>query len=505
MPNKHNSQYTSLLSQTISAELAKWLDVGKLVPKRYAVYHPVIRDGLLFFLQNLSFERQQTIAQEQMGLSPKTSLIERIYRLLHRCPSLHKLGQVLAHDRSLAPELLERLQSLETMPAITPLSEITRIIRKEIGYPPELELAPQALAEASVAVILPFTWTQAKEVNPVQGVFKVLKPGVEELLQEELLIWTKLGQFLEDRCFNYGLPRLKYRETFQQIRRLLLQEIRLDLEQANLKQAADFFADTEEIWIPKTLPFSTPNLTAMEYVPGCKVTEASDLSENKKCQLAETIILNLIAKPMWNENRLSFFHADPHGGNMILAPDGRLAILDWSLLTNLDKDQRSGLVQIVLSALNLDQASICRALESLSSSRPDHQALQSVVAEETARLRSGILPGFNWLIGLMDRAAKEANINFPDSLALFRKALHTLLGVLADISESCSLDPVLISSGIGQFINELPRRIMSYVHCRDFGTHISTADILGFIFSSPLLPLKFWNSWWQELSANQKS
>ncbi|MGM0760099.1 MAG: hypothetical protein ACQEUB_10370 [Thermodesulfobacteriota bacterium] len=38
---------------------------------------------------------------------------------------LHKLGQVLAHDRSLSPDLLERLQALESMPALSPLSEVT--------------------------------------------------------------------------------------------------------------------------------------------------------------------------------------------------------------------------------------------------------------------------------------------------------------------------------------------------------------------------------------------
>jgi ubiquinone biosynthesis protein len=486
----------SLSSNTL---LARVLDVGSIVPRRYAEYRPVIRDAFLFFLQSLPLERQWAMAREQLGMPRQASLTARVFNVLHSCPSLHKLGQVLAHDRSLCPELLERLQALETMPPQTPTTGINRVIRQEIGSPPGLKIAPQALAEASVAVVLPFSWSPPDGSEPREGVFKVLKPGVSEILHQELDTWTRLGSYLEDRCEAYGLPRLNYRDTFEQIRRLLMREIRLELEQANLKRAAALYADCPEVRIPRLLPFCTPRLTAMELIPGVKATEVSNLAEPERRTVAEAIIRNLMARPLWSRDDEAFFHADPHGGNMLLTPDGRVAVLDWSLVTTLDKRQRSGLVQIVLGALGLDRDSVCRSLSGLAASPPDQDTLKEVAARELRRLTSGSIPGFQWLLGLMDRAASEAGVNFPEPLAMYRKALHTLLGVVTDISETCSVDEVLINSGIQKLVAEWPQRAVSPAHSRDFATHVSTSDLTGLVLTSSLLPLKVWNSWWRDL------
>jgi ubiquinone biosynthesis protein len=489
----------SPFSHSSETLLAQHLNVGLLVPERYADYRPVVRDAFLFFLRSLPLERQWAMAREQLEMPSQASLTARVFNVLHACPSLHKLGQVLAHDRSLCPELLERLQALETMPPQTPISVITRTIRQAIGSPPGLELAPQALAEASVAVVLPFSWSPPDGGERREGVFKVLKPGVSETLHQELDIWTGLGSYLENRCEAYGLPSLKYRDTFEQLRRLLLRETRLDLEQANLKRAAALYADCPEIRIPRLLPFCTPRLTAMELIPGVKVTEVSNLAEPERRTVAEAIIRNLMARPLWSRDDEAFFHADPHGGNMLLTPDGRVAVLDWSLVTTLDTRQRSGLVQIVLGALGLDRDSVCRSLSSLAASPPDQITLKDTASRELRRLTSGSIPGFHWLLGLMDRAVSEAGVNFPESLAMYRKALHTLLGVVSDISAACSLDGVLMSSGIQGLVAEWPKRAVSPAHSRDFATPVSTSDLAGLVLTSPLLPLKVWNSWWRDL------
>ena len=49
-----------------------------------------------------------------------------------------------------------------------------------------------------MAFILPFTWRHARVVE--QGVFKVLKPGVEALLEQDLNILVSFGVFLDLVC-----------------------------------------------------------------------------------------------------------------------------------------------------------------------------------------------------------------------------------------------------------------------------------------------------------------
>jgi len=40
-----------------------------------------------------------------------------------------------------------------------------------------------------------------------------------------------------------------------------------------------------------------------------------------------------------------FFHADPHPGNMLRTNDGKLAILDFGLMTEVTENQRYGMVE----------------------------------------------------------------------------------------------------------------------------------------------------------------
>ncbi|MFO7804014.1 MAG: hypothetical protein R6V55_17175 [Desulfovermiculus sp.] len=62
------------------------------------------------------------------------------------------------------------------------------------------------------------------------------------------------------------------------------------LEQANLHRAAAMYAECIDIWILKLLPLRTHRLTAMEYIPGEKVTDVNDLDEQQSHRMAETMI-----------------------------------------------------------------------------------------------------------------------------------------------------------------------------------------------------------------------
>jgi ubiquinone biosynthesis protein len=475
--------------------LAAALGLAQLVPEAHAAYRPLLTDGLLFFLERLSPPRRAGILAEQLALPRAARPARRLVALLRQCPTLHKLGQVVARDRRLAPELRQNLQGLESLEPTTPMAAIAALIQREWGPVAGLEVASAALAEASVAVVVPMVWRDAAASAPRRGVFKVLRPGVEEQMHEELEIWSALGAFLEQRCADRGLPVLDYRHTLDSVSRLLAHEIRLDREQAHLTRAAAFYADSPAVLIPRLWPFCTARMTAMDRVDGRKVTDPGS-SPGERRRLARILIEALIARPFWSDSA-AVFHADPHAGNLFATRDGRLAILDWALVAALSKAQRVAVVQAVTRALTLDAAGATRAIASLGCPS-DEATLRAAVAAGLRQVRQGTFPGLDWLMALLDRLGTAGAMRFPEELTLFRKAVLTLSGVIADVSGQPSIDAVLIATGLTQYCREWPARGWASFDSRAFGSHLSNADGFGLWAGLPATVARYGIGLWQD-------
>lgn len=464
-----------------------------MVPDEFARFGPLIADAVAFFLERLPVARVTELIARQCALPASASAEERLADLISQCPTLHKLGQVMARDRRLSPALRSRLQALEMMEPTTPVAKLKQTIQQEIGADciRSLVIEPRALAEASVAVVIPFAAEPSLGLEPSRGVFKVLKPHIQERLEEELEIWSDLAEFVDACCERDGLPLLRCKEIFDTVRELLAKEVRLDLEQMHLKEARAFYADSRKIQIPALMPCSTPRITAMERVVGTKVTNTKHLSLAKRKELAGLVLKELVAKPIWNTEPWAIFHADPHAGNLFYTDDGRLAILDWSLVGYLDKTEREQTAQIVIGALNLDADRIVRAITKMSIAEVDPSALRAVVDRAVAALYRTEAPGLQWLLNLLGDAIFKGGVLFGEDLVLFRKSVLTVEGVAADVSDDHSLDKVLpLSAGL-EFLREWARRCIASPASRDFGTHVSNFDLLSLYFAAPSAVTRF--------------
>ena len=482
-----NTKYGTLAGSSLT------FDVSPLVPQEYAEFRPLVADSVLYFLERLPARRLAQILAAQSLLPTDASAEVRLADLISRCPTLHKLGQVVARDRRLRPSLRQHLQGLESMEPITPVATVASTIQREIGAECAcaLRIETQALAEASVALVIPFTSDETDGDRPVKGVLKVLKPEIEERLGEELEIWSELAEFIDERCEQDDLPPLRCRDILNAVRHLLSNEVRLDLEQAHLAAAKAFYGDSEKVQIPAVLPCSTPRVTAMERVFGTKVTNAGYLPESKRMDLAGMVLKELVAKPIWSTRPQAIFHADPHAGNLFYTDDNRLAVLDWSLVGHLDKKEREQTAQIVLAALNLNAARIKRAIRAMAVEEPDELALHEVVDKALGTLYRSELPGLRWLLNLLGEAMFKAGVHFSGDLVLFRKSILTLEGVAADVSTGTSLSNVLSLSAGKQFLREWAWRCVDFPTSRDYGTHVSNLDLLSLYFTAPSAARRF--------------
>lgn len=465
-----------------------------LLPDAYAHFARPVKESLVVFLSGLPEAWQEEILAQQAALPASATVAERLGSMARSCPVLHKLGQALARDQRLAAELRYQLRQLESLPPTVPLETIEEVLSRELG---QLEsravvLQPPAIAEASVAVVIPFRESRDREAR--QGVFKVLKPGIEVRMEIELDLLGRVGSHLDERCHELEIPPLDYRDTFEQVRHKLASEVRLDEEQRHLAEARTCYTDDPDVLIPQLLDLCTPRITAMQRVVGVKVTDHNLDSLEEKRRLARLIMRSLITWPVFSRADRALFHSDPHAGNLLITDDQRLAILDWSLVGHLGERERIAMGQIMLGALTLNADRIVDVLEELGErSLVDRTALNEVVRDALRWIRRGQFPGLTWLVGLIDEAAHKARLRVGADLTLFRKSLLTLEGVIAELgADGFSIDEAAMSKFLGHIGNELVHRWYTHPASREFATRFSNIDLAATLISSPLAIPRFW-------------
>ena len=474
----------------------KSLDFGALVPAAYERYRPAIVDGLDFFLENLAADRAMEILGEQACMPASTAAADGLVAIARHCPALQKLGQVLARDRRLPADFRRLLQHLETMPSSMSVAESRRLAESELGPLTQLEISidEPPLAEASVAIVVPFTWHR-NSGEVAQGVLKLLKPGIERKLEEELELLRRIGALLDERCEAYGLPRIDYEDAFLQVKTLLSREVCLDREQEHMRAARREFSGSATVIVPEVYEFSTPRVTAMQRIFGGKATDAGFLTAQGRRKLADTIVKTLLARPIWSKSPQALFHADPHAGNLFATADGKLALLDWSLVGHLGKDDRVQLTQVLVGALTMDASRVREAIHALAQGGADTAALDQIIHQHIASISEGAFPGLSWVMQLMDEAAMRARCRFAGDLLMFRKVLQTLEGVVADVSPDCHTDRVLIGAFVRELLLEWGQRPFSLPSSRHFATHFSNVDLAQLLMTTPFIGSLRWMDW----------
>jgi ubiquinone biosynthesis protein len=194
------------------------------------------------------------------------------------------------------------------------------------------------------------------------------------------------------------------------------------------------------------------------------------------------------------------FHSDPHAGNLIYTRDGRLAILDWSLVGHLGEAERIAIAQLVLAAMMLQTERIVELLAQLDERRSvDRAALQQVAENSLRRIRRGQLPGITWLVALLDDATQTARLRVAPDLLLFRKSLHTLEGVINELgADGFDLEQSLLVEFVRHFGREWSARWCASPGSRSFATRLSNADLVHTWLSAPLAAARFWQAEWRE-------
>jgi ubiquinone biosynthesis protein len=445
-----------------AALLVDWSKPVHALPTSLTGYMRLVNDGFAFFLVRISVGRLLDAVFDQAKMAIDSAPSERLMRLALHFPTLHKLGQIVARRQDLDPIAKSWLVGLEHGRFTADLAAVTSSIEKGLELlagKPQVRLARSILAEASVAAIVPFTWNP-DDAPEFSGVFKVLKPGIKKILDEELRIIGEAADYFESCRQHYGLQELKIASLFHEVRDDLLREVDLTAEQANLRQAARQFETVNWIRVPRLTPLCSPSITGMERITAECIGNLR-LPRMQLEELARKTFAALICIPLFATEDDALFHGDPHAGNIFVEMLGGrepgLVLLDWTLAGHLPRSTRGRIVDLMRGVILGDARLISRAVSALTAGTAAPSS-----ADMLFGLLSGILPTLDQQHDPLNRAFRlleQLALNgvlFPGELILFRKAFFTLEGVLNHIVPGFSP-----GRAMEQYLRTLLKREMS--------------------------------------------
>src|SRR4051812_32721783 len=330
-----------------------------------------------------------------------------------------KLGQLLSSRPDLLPDVyIDELNKLVDAVSPLPFAPIREAIDREIGLEHFSSIDEEPLASASIAQIHRGLLKSGREVA-----IKVRRPGIVEQVALDLELLRKTASVAEKHSNTARLLQLN--ALADELEQHLNGELNFIEEAHNAELIAGILLDyTSDLFVPQMVhPYITESVIVMELVHGEKVEEGHDLEPERAAELARTFFRAYVRQV----TVAGLYHADPHLGNVLLTPDGRLALLDFGLLGRLDDDTRRSLALLLLAIAQNRADDVADQILSLSLTLLD--ADEPGFVHELRRK----LPRYHWrpLAGIrsgealadLQRMCVAHGIRLPTSFALVGKTL----------------------------------------------------------------------------------
>lgn len=238
---------------------------------------------------------------------------------------------------------------------------------------------------------------------------KVLRPGLEAAVRQDLAVLDGLVGPL-----GAAFPALDTRAVLREVRDRLLEELDLEFEAQAQRRFHRALRHHPFLSVPAPVTrLATDSVLVSEWVDGTPIREASD-RDAAAARLAVFIL---------GAARSGAVHADPHPDDVVVLPDGGLAILDFGLTRTVEVDRVDEAAAAIDAFAERDGRAFGSAVESLGWLPAEH-------GEEALELLAHVLgelgaPGPSTLdaqavVGVRDRALERPE---PALALLFAGAL----------------------------------------------------------------------------------
>jgi ubiquinone biosynthesis protein len=402
---------------------------------------PPGRRVLLTVLAWRLIEKRVAVRLDRPEVS-RAGLSYRLRKAFERLgPTYIKLGQILSSGEGVfPPELVNEFRLLRDRVPAERFEVVRQVVEADLGRPLEavfehFETTP--IAAASIAQVHAARLCTGEEV-----VVKVQRPQVAGLVQRDVAAMNWLAPLLIGRIPVAALanpPALV--ELFAET---IVEELDFRLEADNMLDIAAVLASTGQkaVVVPRPHPeLVTRRVLVMERLDGFGW---DDVEGMRRAGIdTNAVVRALLIVFLEGATLFGVFHGDLHGGNLLVRPDGRVALLDYGITGRLDEVRRLAFLRLLMGGSINDQRLQLGALRDMGAvpADTDLDALAVDLGLDKPLIDPVTLAPEDLLAEVRDLTKRllEYGARFPKILMLFVKDLLFVDGSLATLAPDLDL------------------------------------------------------------------
>ena len=304
--------------------------------------------------------RLRTPERAQAARNQRTAALvdELVEQLGHMRGAAMKLGQMISMaELDGLPEdqrqlLQAKLAALRDDVPPMAFSEVERVLRRDLGVPLRQafsEFEERAVAAASIGQV-----HRAVTVGGDVVAVKVQYPRVAEAVDTDLRNSMLLVPLLKRLA-----PGLDARALFSELRERVSEELDYELEAQHQRRVERLVRGHPFISVPRVdTALSTRRVLVTEYVEGLRFEAVCDLDEPARDRYGEIVFRFFFG--LLYRDRIAL--GDPHPGNYLLRPDGRVGFLDFGLLREVSAARVTAERALARAVRDRDAAGLMQAL-----------------------------------------------------------------------------------------------------------------------------------------------
>ncbi len=335
---------------------------------RLAVYGEKLYAIRLWFIQKFTLLLRRffvgTSASKEANQEKQAVWLRE--KLIELGPTFIKMGQSMGTRADLLPlpfvvELGTLVDSVPQFPNEIAFARIEHELGKKINEVyAEFELEP--VAAASLGQVYRARLHTGEEVA-----VKVQRPNLEATIKGDMIILKKVANFAE------RFPRLNENADWSGMLREFDTTIHEEMDYAAEGKNAERFRESFKNWSNIHVPTiywhaTTSKVLTMEFIHGTKVT---DIEEQERLNISPAKVNRLLIKTYLKQLlEDGFFHADPHPGNLLVMPDGRLAFFDFGMVGRITPQLQAKMIDAFFHVVSKDPAGIAEDLIELDFLKP---------------------------------------------------------------------------------------------------------------------------------------